>query len=174
MFKISSKQKIALMITILVLVVACFASVIVDCAIHRSLSWSWIVLGGCVFALLAVFPALCIRPRPLLFSLLGISAGVIPYLALIAWSLGDMGWFPLARTIAVISVVYAWFCYFVFAHARWPIHVSSGVTVMGAGFLGFAINWLVNPADVFWNAVNLAILLVIGIGLLIVPKVARR
>lgn len=151
----------------------CLASVIVDFAINRALTWSWIVIGGCALAMLAVFPALCIRPRPIPFMLMGLSIGVIPYLALIDWALDDMHWFAMGVIISLFSIAYAWFAYVIITRAKWNWKFRSGVLVVGAGVLNFSVNTIVSNELLFWRLLSFVVMVTIGIMLMTTAKHAN-
>lgn len=152
----SRENKLGKMISAILagcLILAICASVIVNVAVSHELTWSLLVIDGCILAAALLLPLLLVRERGLVYSLGFLTVLILPFLGVIEYtisgSLSSEGWLRrLGMPIALTWLVILWFMYILYKKSHMDIwlYCSIGLLLCVPGQL--ITNY---TADVFTN-----------------------
>ncbi len=171
--KETAKQvaKAAVTLAFLTGIVVCL---ICDFAIAGTMTWSWFPVVSTVFVWLVAMPALHMKKRGVLFSLIALSVLVFPFIlalnALIGTDILTVG-----IPCALIGIVYLWVVYTVFALKRANAWAAGGICVLSAIPATATCNALIAhlldaPRIDIWDVLSYAILLLAAAVLFILGR----
>lgn len=152
-------------VTLLIGIMVCL---ICNMAISGTLTWSLIPVSSIVFAWIIAFPAMTMRKRGMIVSLISLSAFICPYLYLLSLLTKEKGVFSIGAVMAAASIVFLWVIAAVF-HCidKTRRFLALGIALLLAVPFLFVIHILLSkrietpPLDV-WDMLSVFILLILA------------
>jgi transcriptional regulator with XRE-family HTH domain len=151
---ISKEHKLGNIIAVILscsLILAICTSFIVNVSVSHELSWSIIVLDGCLFAAFLLLPLLLIRKNGLLFSLCFLTLLILPFLGIIEYIISGKvssdGWlWGIGFPVSVTWLVVLWIMYLIYKKTHLGIWLFSAIGLLLCVPGQFITNYVV---DVF-------------------------
>jgi hypothetical protein len=115
--------KILAAILTISLFTAVFTSIIVNIAVSHRLSWSILVIAGCILGGCLLLPLLVVRKRGFFYSLCLLTILILPFLAVIQTAISEYsitsGWlWGLGFPISVTWLTFLWFMIFLYKKTK--------------------------------------------------------
>lgn len=145
-------------------------------AIDGGFTWSLYPMASVVFAWLIITPVLLCKRRRIAFGLLVLTFTAVPFLAVILNLAGQSQWLvPLCVPVILISLVFIWVCYFLFAVLKKNFWYSLAIIVLVVAGLDFAIDAIIGaalnePQVDGWSLLSILICVIAAVVLFAVGK----
>ncbi len=123
--------------------VGAFICVICDFCIYGTLSWSLIVMASLVFCWFLLAPFFVYKSKRIKKSLIVLSAGIILYLALLAWILKLPVILYMGAWISIVSMIGLWCTYIAFCKLWSRKLMASGIFFLIAIPVTVGINHII-------------------------------
>jgi transcriptional regulator with XRE-family HTH domain len=117
------------------MLIAICTCVIVNIAVNHRLSWSILVIDGCVMGCLLLLPPLHMKKRGLIYSLGLLTVFIIPFLAVIEYmtsgSIKTSGWlWRIGVPVSITWLVIIWFLLFLYTKFRINLWYFIGIILL--------------------------------------------
>ncbi len=166
-FKEKNMGKLLSAIISIALLIAIFTSVIVNIAVNKCLSWSILVIAGCLLGGCLFIPPLLFRKRGLTISLILLTILIIPFLEVIEYEsaklTGYSGWlWKLGFPISITWLLILWFMVFIIRKTKLSIwfyaSISGIIIVAGDLYTNYVINEYlgIDSTDISSNITNIS------------------
>lgn len=125
-------------------ILVCF---ICNMAIDGRLTWAWYPISSTLFAWLIILPVTAWNKKGIFLSLLLLTVCILPYLKILEVIIENDGlsipMMPIGVPVTIISIVYIWVLYYLFAVRKVKLFTGLAVTFLLTLPVSFGINWFV-------------------------------
>lgn len=138
------RKIIANLITI-TFIISAGICMICDFVQTNTLSWSWYPTISLLFSWCILMPLFMCKDRLVYKFLIVLTITILPYLYALELIIGIAGSImPIGICISLISLLYIWFIYYLYAKTRLQYYVCFVITLIGSVLLSMSVNGTVD------------------------------
>ena len=179
-YKSKSTRSVAKFVLTTLFVLASVVCIICNLAISQNLTWSLYPIACIAFTWLILMPLFHFEKKAITMSLLSLSVFIIPFLYVLERIIDREKWLlQLGIPIAIVSIIYLWSVWAVFAKTKMNRYYACGIALIAAIPLIMIVNFIVSqftsqPYFDIWDAMSIGIIVVVAIILFWVGKFRRK
>lgn len=159
-----TKNTILLMIASIICSIAILVCAICDIAMSGRFTWSLIPISTIVFSWLISIPAIIMRRKRILSSLISLSICIVPYLFILSSLVKVEAVFTMGSIMAIVSLIFLWLIFTTYHHLKDRKILATAITFLLVIPFAFVINviltiMILEPIADIWDILSAIILI---------------